>query len=272
MANHRRTSNKKVLRASLVTALGAYAGAAVVTLNSLMPFKGPAMTLLPAVKDTTQDFTTGELPTITEPDLASLASSTPADPTTTTTTTRKSRSQPTTPPPDKKTYGPVAPRLITPAPPAPAPIRLARPVPTPRVPAPPPPPLVAQPQPPKVMASSSVASFRSKFFAVAQSYLGRGIPYVWGGKSANVGFDCSGFIWDALKRLSPGQPYRSSSELNTWTMNISQAIAEPGDLVFWSGHAAIYAGNGKVITQGGPGPGPTTENLWPGYSFGRIPL
>jgi cell wall-associated NlpC family hydrolase len=116
----------------------------------------------------------------------------------------------------------------------------------------------------------SNSTFAARFYAAATTF-GHNIPYVYGGKSTS-GADCSGFIWLVLQKVAPGTPYRSSGALDSWTTSITQAQAVPGDLVFWPGHAAIYAGNGQVLSQGGPGAGPTIQDLWPGYSFGRIPL
>jgi cell wall-associated NlpC family hydrolase len=119
---------------------------------------------------------------------------------------------------------------------------------------------------------SGGVSFRAKFYAAAKRYINAGIPYVYGGKSLTSGADCSGFVWRVLQQLDPSQPYRTSYDLDTWTNNIPFSSAQPGDLLFWPNHVAVYAGNNQVITQGGPGPGPSLAAIWPGYTVGRIPL
>lgn len=146
---------------------------------------------------------------------------------------------------------------------------------TPNKTAPSAPPALPAPAPPaSKVAAPTDTTFRARFFAQAQSFLGKKIPYVFGGKTLSA-LDCSGFIWLAIKPLNSSQPYRDSSTLNTWTTNISKSQALPGDLVFWPGHVAVYAGNDTVITQGGPGPGPLLTSLWynpTAPTFGRIPL
>jgi cell wall-associated NlpC family hydrolase len=119
---------------------------------------------------------------------------------------------------------------------------------------------------------SGGVSFRAKFYNAAKQYINAGIPYVYGGKSLTSGSDCSGFIWRVLQQLDSSQPYRTSYALDSWTTNISFSAAQPGDLLFWPDHVAVYAGNNQVITQGGPGPGPKLAAIWPGYTVGRIPL
>ncbi|WP_404454147.1 NlpC/P60 family protein [Oceanobacillus kapialis] len=80
-------------------------------------------------------------------------------------------------------------------------------------------------------------------------YLGR--PYVWGGKSPNPGFDCSGFVSWAFAQAGISIP-SSTSALQGVGTSVSYSQAQPGDLVFFNtyktnGHVGIYLGNGKFI-------------------------
>jgi peptidoglycan DL-endopeptidase CwlO len=126
-----------------------------------------------------------------------------------------------------------------------------------------------KPAPAPVPTPAPQGSVRNRIYQVAQSFLGKQIPYVYGGKSLSA-LDCSGFVWLVLKQINPDTPYRASVTLQAQASPINEEDAVPGDLVFWPGHVAIYAGNGKVITQGGPGPGPILSPVWPGYTFGRV--
>lgn len=125
-----------------------------------------------------------------------------------------------------------------------------------------PPPAAPPPAPP------SAGTTQQRIYAAARPYLGRGIPYRWGGKTM-AGMDCSGLVWNVLNQVKPGTPYRNSLALRLWATPISKANAVPGDLVFWLGHVGIYAGNNQVIDQGGPGSGANLRTIWPGYTFGR---
>lgn len=111
---------------------------------------------------------------------------------------------------------------------------------------------------------------RSAVVKSARSFLGLGIPYVWGGKTL-AGMDCSGYIWRVLQKAGYDVPYRDSRALRSWTIPISAGEARPGDLVFWPGHAAIYAGGGRIYDSGSTSSGVTERNMWGGARFGRIP-
>jgi cell wall-associated NlpC family hydrolase len=105
---------------------------------------------------------------------------------------------------------------------------------------------------------------------IARGLIGIGIPYVFGGKSL-LGMDCSGFVWEVLKRAGYNVPYRNSAALKAWATPITAAQAQPGDLVFWPGHVAIYVSPGIVIDNG-TSAGPKQTKIWGSPTYGRIPI
>lgn len=141
-----------------------------------------------------------------------------------------------------------------------------------------PPSPVATPLPKKVVAEvpKVVASVPKPvpasdgLVAIAKGFVGHSGPYVFGGKDPVTGMDCSGFVWNVFKRAGMNVPYRSSSALRAWARPVPPSEARPGDLAFWPGHVAIYAGGGMVVDDGGP-PGVTFRKIWAPPTFGRIP-
>lgn len=70
-------------------------------------------------------------------------------------------------------------------------------------------------------------------------------PYVWGGTSLYAGADCSGFVCCIYENFGYDLwDYRV--DLDMVGDNVSLANAQPGDIVVYPGHVAIYAGNGMV--------------------------
>lgn len=70
-------------------------------------------------------------------------------------------------------------------------------------------------------------------------------PYVWGGTSLRTGADCSGFVCCIYENFGYNLwDYRV--DLDMVGDNVSLAKAQPGDIVVYPGHVAIYAGNGMV--------------------------
>lgn len=95
--------------------------------------------------------------------------------------------------------------------------------------------------------SSSSSSSGSTIVNAAESALGT--PYSWGGSSLS-GMDCSGLVNYAYNAAGISIP-RTSSQIANGGRWISQSQAQPGDIVAWSGHVAIYAGNGQIIDASG---------------------
>lgn len=85
--------------------------------------------------------------------------------------------------------------------------------------------------------------------AVTAALSKQGTPYVWGGTSTG-GFDCSGFTQWAYRQAGVELP-RLAQDQDTAGRQVSQADLQPGDLAVWSGHVAMYIGNGQLIETGG---------------------
>lgn len=80
----------------------------------------------------------------------------------------------------------------------------------------------------------------------ALKYVGN--PYVWGGDSLTNGCDCSGFVVQIYKLFGVDlSASRQSSLLRSVGNAVSRNDMLPGDIVCYSGHVAIYAGNGKIV-------------------------
>lgn len=78
----------------------------------------------------------------------------------------------------------------------------------------------------------------------AQRFVGN--SYVWGGTDLNRGADCSGFIGSVYRSFGYKLP-RSSSELRSAGRKVSYSQKQPGDIICYNGHVAMYIGNGKIV-------------------------
>lgn len=86
-------------------------------------------------------------------------------------------------------------------------------------------------------SGSSVVDYATQFV---------GNPYVWGGTSLTSGADCSGFVQSVYKNFGVDLPRTSYEQQNAGT-EVSYSDAQPGDLICYGGHVAIYMGDGKIV-------------------------
>ncbi len=111
--------------------------------------------------------------------------------------------------------------------------------------------------------SSSSSSSSSSFHATgAQSYTkptggsGQAVadfacqfvgnPYVYGGTSLTNGADCSGFVMSVYGEFGVSLPH-SSRSLRSVGYGVSTSEMQPGDIICYSGHVAIYIGNNTIV-------------------------
>ena len=77
-----------------------------------------------------------------------------------------------------------------------------------------------------------------------------GTPYVWGGNTPGVGLDCSGLTHWAYQQAGIEIP--RTADAQALGPQIPPSELQPGDLAVWSGHVAMYVGDGQIVEAGDP--------------------
>lgn len=89
-----------------------------------------------------------------------------------------------------------------------------------------------------------------------------GNPYVYGGTSLTNGTDCSGFVQSVYKHFGISLPRTSGEQGASGRLVDGVKNAQPGDLVWYSGHIGIYIGNEQIVHASNSKVGIITSNVY----------
>jgi cell wall-associated NlpC family hydrolase len=114
--------------------------------------------------------------------------------------------------------------------------------------------------------SSYPAGSFSSVVAAAQSQIG--VPYRWGGSTAGVGFDCSGLTQWCYSQVGIYIPRTDSGQYGSAPNRLPLSEAQPGDILWTSGHVGICTayGGGQYIHAPSPGQA-VSYSSWPQFVY-----
>jgi len=95
-----------------------------------------------------------------------------------------------------------------------------------------------------IIDKSSGSELGKQIARYACQYIGN--PYVSGGTSLTKGADCSGFTYRVYSDFGYSLP-RTSTEQRSAGKGVDYSQAQPGDLICYSGHVALYIGQGMIV-------------------------
>jgi cell wall-associated NlpC family hydrolase len=117
------------------------------------------------------------------------------------------------------------------------------------------------------------ATVRDDIVETAEGFIG--LPYQWGGASAEEGFDCSGLTM-AVYQLNGLSLPRSSRDQYTMGAPVERGELAKGDLVFFAtkgrekvSHVGVYAGDNRFIHAPGKGKTIRVDSLSDRYYTSR---
>lgn len=109
----------------------------------------------------------------------------------------------------------------------------------------------AKKQAAQVVVPSGSSELGQQVIDYAVQFVGN--PYVYGGTSLTDGCDCSGFVKSVYEHFGVSLP-RTGLKSSGYAVD-GYANALPGDLLFYSGHVALYMGNGQIVHAATPSQG-----------------
>lgn len=89
----------------------------------------------------------------------------------------------------------------------------------------------------------------------------QGVPYVMNASDPSIGFDCSGFTMYVYGLNGVNLPHSSTAQGSLGTP-VSEANAQPGDLLIWPGHVGIWLSPGTMIDSAVPGTVVQVRPIW----------
>jgi cell wall-associated NlpC family hydrolase len=93
-----------------------------------------------------------------------------------------------------------------------------------------------------------------------------GVPYVYGGATPGVGFDCSGLTMWAWRQAGVSLSHSAAAQYAE-TTHVPLADLQPGDLLFYDeggtiGHVTMYVGPGEMIQAESTGTRVQITGIW----------
>ncbi len=95
-----------------------------------------------------------------------------------------------------------------------------------------------------IIANANGSELGKKIAMYGCQFIGN--PYVAGGTSLTKGADCSGFIYRIYSDFGYKVP-RNSYSLRSAGTEVAYANAQPGDVLCYEGHVALYVGGGYIV-------------------------
>lgn len=106
-------------------------------------------------------------------------------------------------------------------------------------------------------AKYGTSFLRGELVKTAETFIG--VPYLWGGNSADTGFDCSGLTMTVYQLNGLDLPRHSGDQFENG-MPVAREDLQPGDLIFFHtqgngkiSHVGIFVGDDQFIHAPGTG-------------------